>query len=329
MLRRKFLNSLFASILFAGVSPAPSATADTLPPGPIHIFVGFGAASVADTLARLVAKDMQEQLGRAVVVEDRPGNSSMAAAEMVARSAADGRTLFMATVANTLNPAKEASGFDLSKNMEAVALLAQVPTLLVAGPGLKVRDIGELVALAKQHPDQLTFGTSGSFTASHMAVEMFNKGAGVKIVAVPYQGGSNQAVTDLLGGRINLMFNAAATLAPFAKDGKVTPLAVAQKSRTPLMPDVPTLEEAGMPDIDAAIWIGLVAPAGTPRDVVDVLSKAANSAIKKPATRDALLLEGLDPLGSTPDQFFEFIRNDITKWKAILASSGLMTTQAK
>jgi tripartite-type tricarboxylate transporter receptor subunit TctC len=308
---------MLAAALIAAAAPA---IAQTFPSSPIRILVGFGPGSTADTLARLVGKHMEQTFGQPVVVENRPGNSSMIAAETVARAAPDGYTLFMATVAQTLNPAQTKSGFDLSKQMAPVALLGVVPNMLVAHPDVPVKSLKDLVALAKTKPDSLTFGTSGAGTASHLAAELFNQKAGTKIVAVHYQGGSNQAVADLLAGRITLMFNVAATLAPHVKVDKLKALAIAQPKRAGIMPDLPTMAEAGMPGFDAGIWIGLLAPAGTPSDVVDKLSKAANDALKTDVMMKAMSTQGIDALGGTPKQFADFIRADMDKWTALLAA---------
>jgi tripartite-type tricarboxylate transporter receptor subunit TctC len=308
---------LLAAVLTAATAPAG---AQPYPSSPIRILVGFGPGSTADTLARLVGKHMEQAFGQPVVVENRPGNSSMIAAETVARAAPDGYTLFMATVAQTLNPAQTKSGFDLSKQMAPIALLGVVPNMLVAHPDVPVRSLMDLVALAKAKPDSLTFGTSGAGTASHLAAELFNQKAGTKIVAVHYQGGSNQALTDLLAGRITLMFNVAATLAPHVKADKLKGLAIAQPKRAGIMPDLPTMAEAGMPGFDAGIWIGLLAPAGTPADIVDKLSKAANDALKTNAVVKALSTQGIDAIGGTPKDFADFIRTDIDKWNALLAA---------
>jgi tripartite-type tricarboxylate transporter receptor subunit TctC len=310
-----------AALAFCLAFPcATSATAQNYPSGPIRILVGFGPGSTADTLARLVGKHMEQKFGQAVVVENRPGNSSMIAAETVARAAPDGLTLFMATVAQTLNPVQTKSGFDLGKQMEPVALLGVVPNMLVAHPDVPVKNLSELVALAKAKPDSLTFGTSGSGTASHLAAELFNQKAGTKIVAVHYQGGSNQALTDLLSGRITLMFNVAATLAPHVKADKLKALAIAQPRRAGVMPELPTMDESGMPGFDVGIWIGLLAPAGTPADIVDKLSLAANEALKTDAVMKAMSGQGIDAIGSTPKEFAAFIAADLAKWTALMAA---------
>jgi tripartite-type tricarboxylate transporter receptor subunit TctC len=314
--------ALCAGVATASVAGAVSANAQTYPAQPIRILVGFGPGSAADILARLVGKQMEASLGQPIVVENRPGNSSMIAAETVARAPADGYTLFMATIANTLNPAETKSNFNLGRDLAPVVLLGTVPNVLVAHPSVPANNLQELIALAKSKPDTLTFGSSGYATASYMAAELFNAKAGTQIVAVPYQGGSNQAVSDLLSGRITLMFNVAATLAPHVEAGKLKAFAVAQSKRASIMPDVPTLSEAGMTGYDAGIWIGLLAPAATPPAIVEKLSVVANEALKSEAVRAALKQQGTDPVGGTPKEFADFIRADIEKWVAVLALSG-------
>src|SRR5258707_6813992 len=207
------------------------------------------------------------------------------AANPVAGPPADGYTLFMATIANTLNPAETKSSFNLGRDLAPIALLGIVPNVLVAHPSVPANNLQELIALAKSKPETLTFGSSGYATASYMAAELFNAKAGTKIVEVPYQGGSNQALSDLLSGRITLMFNVAATLAPHVDAGKLKAFAVAQPKRASIMPDVPTLNEAGMPGYDARILIGLLAPAGTPPPVIAKLAAAANEALNTEAVR--------------------------------------------
>ncbi|WJR79399.1 tripartite tricarboxylate transporter substrate binding protein [Bradyrhizobium sp. NP1] len=301
------------------VAAAGTASAQIYPAQPVKIVIGFGPGSAADILARLVGKQMEVGLGQPVIVENRPGNSSMIAAEAVARAPADGYTLFMATIANTLNPAETKSNFNLGRDLAPIALLGTVPNVLVAHPSVPANNLRELIALAKSKPDSLTFGSSGYATASYMAAELFNAKAGTKIVSVPYQGGSNQALSDLLSGRITLMFNVAATLAPHVEAGKLKAFAVAQSKRALSMPDVPTLAEAGMEGFDAGIWIGLLAPSGTPPAIIEKLSTAANDALNAEGVRAALRQQGTDPVGGTPKEFADFIRADIEKWVAVLA----------
>jgi tripartite-type tricarboxylate transporter receptor subunit TctC len=263
---------------------------------------------------------MEVDLGQPIIVENRPGNSSMLAAETVARASADGYTLFMATIANTLNPAETKANFNLGRDLAPIVLLGMVPNVLVANPSVPANNLRELIALAKSKPESLSFGSSGYATASYMAAELFNANAGTKILTVPYQGGSNQAVSDLLSGRITLMFNVAPTLAPQVEAGKLKAFAVAQTKRASILPNVPTLAEAGMTGYDAGIWIGLLAPAGTPPPIIERLSVAANAALNTEAVRTGLKQKGTDPVGGTPGEFADFIRTDIEKWVALLAS---------
>jgi tripartite-type tricarboxylate transporter receptor subunit TctC len=311
-----------AAMMLTSVAGAASVAAQTYPTQPIKVLIGFGPGSAADILARLVGKQMEVSLGQPIVVENRPGNSSMIAAETVARAPADGYTLFMATIANTLNPAETKSNFNLDKDLAPIALLGIVPNVLVAHPSVPANNLQELIALAKSKPESLTFGSSGYATASYMAAALFNANAGTKILTVPYQGGSNQAVSDLLSGRITLMFNVAATLAPHVEAGRLKAFAVAQAKRASIMPDTPTLAEAGMPGYDAGIWIGLLAPAGTPPAIVEKLSGAANDALNAAEVRTALKRQGTDPVGGTPKEFADFIRADMDKWVAVLAASN-------
>lgn len=314
--------ALSAGVTMTSAAVTTPISAQGFPTQPVKVIVGFGPGSAADILARLVGKQMEISLGQPIVVENRPGNSSMIAAETVTRAPADGYTLFMATIANTLNPAETRSNFNLGRDLAPIALLGIVPNLLVAHPSVPANNLQELIALAKSKPESLTFGSSGYATASYMAAELFNANAGTKILMVPYQGGSNQALSDLLSGRITLMFNVAATLAPHVEAGKLKALAVAQSNRASIMPEVPTLTEAGMPGYDAGIWIGLLAPAATPPAIIEKLSGAANDALNTEAVRAALERQGTDPLGGTPKEFADFIRVDIEKWVAVLASSS-------
>ena len=312
----------WAGITALAATVNASASAQVFPVHPIKIVIGFGPGSAADILARILGKQMEANLGQPIVVENRPGNSSMIAADSVTRASPDGYTLFMATIANTLNPLETKASFNLARDLAPIALLGVVPNVLVAHPSVPAGNLQELIALAKAKPESLTFGSSGFATASHMAAALFNDKAGTKILTVPYQGGSNQAVSDLLAGRITLMFNVAATLAPHVEAGTLKAFAVAQSKRASIMPDVPTLTEAGMAGYDAGIWIGLLAPAGTPPPIVEKLSGAANDALKADEVRTALKRQGTDPVGGTPKEFADFIRADIEKWVAVLASSS-------
>lgn len=325
MKRRTFLATVaVAASVIAAASGPDTAYAQQYPASPIKILVGFGPGSTADTLARLVGKHIEQTLGQPVVVENRTGNSSMIAANLVARAPKDGYTLFMGTIAQTLVPIRTRAAFNVQTDLAPVALLGVVPNMLVAHPSVPAKNVEELIVLIKANPDKYSFGTSGAGTASHLAAELFNLKSGLKVLAVHYQGGSNQALTDLLAGRINLMFNVAATLSPHVDKGSLKALGVAQPKRARKLPNVPTMVEQGMPGFDAGIWIGLFAPAGTPAAVIDKLSTTADAAIKTDAVVKAMDAQGIDPLGSTPAEFATFIREDVAKWTDVLNKAGLI-----
>ncbi len=321
MLRTIGIAIAFAASWALG-SASPSLAQD-YPSQQIRIVVGFGPGSTADILARLVGKHIETKHGKPVIVENRPGNSSMIAAEQVAKAAKDGHTLFMGTVAQTLVPVRKKMDFKLDRDMAPVSLLAVVPNQMAAHPSLGVKDVQALLALAKTKPDSLTFGTSGAGTASHLAAELFNQRASTKLVMVHYQGGSNQVLVDLLAGRINLVFNVAATLVPHVEKGSLVPLGIAQPARTKILPNVPTMAEQGLPGFDAGIWIGLLAPPGTPASIVELLAATSTEALGTEAVAKVLVAQGIDALGGTPSAFARFIADDIAKWTKVVTSAGL------
>jgi tripartite-type tricarboxylate transporter receptor subunit TctC len=321
-LRQVFL--LLGIALAGGLVPLAPAAAENYPTRPIRILVGFGAGSTADVLIRIVGQSLSKTLGQQIVVENRPGAGSMLAAEAVSRAPNDGYMLFTATVANTISPAITAgSSFNLGKDLAPVALLGVIPNVLVANPAIKATTLQQLIALAKAKPDDLFFAAAGSGTAGHLSAELFNGRAGTKVVVVQYQGGSAQAVSDLLTGRVNLMFAVASTMLPHIQEGKLRALAVAQAKRTASLPDVPTMSEAGMPDFDASIWVGLLAPPGTPKEIVDQLARAVNDALKSEDVLGPMRAQGFDPLGGSPAEFARFIQTDIDRWNSVANSAGL------
>jgi tripartite-type tricarboxylate transporter receptor subunit TctC len=314
---------LAASLIVWASAVPVAASAQQYPSSAIRILVGFNPSSSADVVARTVGKHIEQRLGQPVVVENRPGNSSMIAAELVARAPNDGYTLFMATVANTIYPARTGAKFNLGTDMQPIALLGIVPSVLVVHPSVPANNMQELAVLMKAKPESLTYGTSGVGTASHLGAEMLNLKLGTKVVMAHYQGGSSQRLVDLMAGRITVGLNVAASLVPYLKQGSLKAMAVAQPKRTAILPDVPTLAEAGIPGVDAGVWIGLLAPAGTAPGVIDKLSAIANDALKSPDVIKIFESQGIDPLGNSPAEFAGFIRDDSARWAAVLASAGL------
>ncbi len=319
MCRIALIACLFATLLAA----APSAAQDAYPSRPVRIIVGFGPASAADIVARVLAQRLGQSMHQQFVVETRPGAGSNIAAEYVARAPKDGYTLLMATVANATNAAMMPHlSFDFQNDLAPVTLVTAVPILLAAHPSLGVRDVRGLIALARQKPGQVLFGSSGTGTAAHLAGELFNTMAGVKLVHVPYPG-SAQALTDLIAGRIGLSFGAASTTLPHVKAGELVALAMAQSKRSAIAPDVPSMAEAGLPGFDTAVWFGLLAPAGTPADVISTLSREVNAALKTDEVTAPLRAQGMEPIGGSPAEFAAYIGNEIAKWTPVVEAAGL------
>ncbi len=319
-MRRITLASCLVASLYTAL---PAAAQDAYPSHPVRIVVGFGPASAADIVARVLAQRLGESMHQQFVVETRPGAGSNIAAEYVARAPKDGYTLLMATVANTVNAAMMPRlSFDFQKDLAPVALVTAVPILLAANPRLGVRDVPALIGLAKTKPDQIVYGSSGTGTAAHLAGELLNARAGIKLVHVPYPG-SAQALTDLIAGRIGLMFGAASTTLPHVQAGELVALAMAQSKRSAIAPDVPSMADAGLPGFDATVWFGLLAPAGTPPEIVSALSREVNAALKTDEVIAPLRAQGMEPIGGSPAEFAAYIGDEIKKWTPVVEAAGL------
>ena len=302
---------------------AIAARADDYPTRPVRVIVGFGPGSGADITARVVGARMSEILGQQIVVENKTGAGSSIAADYVAHASKDGYTLLMATISQPINAAVTPKlNFDFVKDFAPIALVSTIPNLLVVNPTLGVKNVQELIALAKAKPDSLSFGSSGVATGTHLAAELFKVLAGVKMVHVPY-GGSAQALTDLLAGRIQLLFTPASTVIQHVRDGKLVALAATEKKRAAIAPDVPTMAEAGLPGFDTGLWFGLLAPAGTPKPAVDRIAAAVNEALKAESVEKALRPQGIDLLGGTPDQFARYIASEMERWDKVAVAAGL------
>ena len=315
---------LFAalSLLLAAAMPAGSVRSEEYPTRPVRLIVGFGPGAVADVIARVMAAQMSQRLGQQIVVENRPGAGSSLGAEYVARAPKDGYTLLMCTVAQTINPVMNRLSFDFGKDFAPVMLVANAPQILVAHPSLPANTMAELIALAKATPEGLQYASSGAGTMSHLSGVLLSNATGIKLVQIPYPG-SAQSMTDVLAGRVPLMFGPAATVWTNVKGGKLKALAVTQPKRAAIAPEVPSMVEAGVPGYSAGIWMGMLAPAGTPQPIVDKLSMAANEALKSKEVTALLEKQGVDPLGGTPAEFATFIDNELRKWAAVAKSANL------
>jgi tripartite-type tricarboxylate transporter receptor subunit TctC len=305
------------------VAAVPQARAEDYPARPIRLIIGFPPGSAADLTARIAGDTMSQTLGQQIVVEARPGAGSSIAAEFVARAPADGYTLYIGTSANVTNAAISSNlRFDFAKDFAPITPLTDLALVLAVNPALGVKSVKELVALAKSKPGELTYASVGIGTTPHLATELFSARTHIKLVHVPYQG-SPPAVTDLLAGRVSMMLGVASTIMPHVESGGLIALASGSAKRPHIAPSVPTLAESGLPGFDTSAWFGLVAPAGTPRAVIDKLAAAANAALKSDEVVAKLRAQGFEPLGGPPDEFAKFIARETVKWSAAAEAAGL------
>ncbi|CAB3671920.1 hypothetical protein LMG26690_01116 [Achromobacter animicus] len=316
-----------AAVALSGalMTAAPAWAAKPYPDRPITLVVGYAAGGATDIVARLMAKSLAEELGQTVVVENKTGANSNIGAEIVSRAAPDGYTLYVGSIANTINRTLYSQlNYDFVKGVEPVGLLATIPNILVVNPKLPIKTVQEYIAYAKQHPGKLTCASSGSGSSIHLSCELFKMKTGTDILHVPYRG-SGPAVADLLGGQVDSMFDNLPSSLPHVQAGKLRAIGVTSPQRLPATPDVPTLAESGLPDFDVESWFGLVAPAGTPRPVIDRLNQALNKALATPALQTSYKQGGFFPpqAPNTPETFAKKIASEIDKWGAVVKSANL------
>jgi tripartite-type tricarboxylate transporter receptor subunit TctC len=320
-----FARWLIAVVACAVLAPAQ---AQTWPSKPVRIVVPFPPGGTTDIVARSIGVELQRMWQHAVVIENRPGAGGNIGADVVAKAAPDGYTLLMGTVGtHAINKALfDQSGakmpFDPVKDFVPITLAAGVPNVMVINPKLPVNTVAEFIAYAKARPGQLNMASSGNGTSIHLSGELFKTVTGVYMVHFPYRG-SAPAVTDLIAGNMNVMFDNLPSALPHIKSGRLKALAVTSRTRSPALPNVPTIEEAaGLKGFDASSWFGLFAPAGTPRTVVDRIQADVAKALALPEVRERFLAQGADPGGNTPDQFAAFIRAETDKWTRVVKFSN-------
>jgi len=302
---------------------AASVAAQPYPSGPVRVIVGFPPGSAADVAARVVTNPLGQILGTSFVVENRPGAGSNIATEAVARAPADGYTLLMGTVANTINQNLYPDlRFNFATDLAPIALVGTVPNLLVVHPSVDAKTVAELIAAAKAKPGTLTYASSGNGTSPHLSGELFSEMAGVKLVHVPYKG-SSQAVVDVVAGRVSLMFSPASTVLPHIKSGKLRALASTGLARANAMPELPTLSESGLQGFDTGVWFGLLAPAKTPPAVVERLAKATAQARESAELKSQFGSQGIDLLQGGPKEFENYIGKEIAKWAKVIKAAGV------
>ncbi len=317
-------NPFAAAVLAACAAFAvPSAQADTYPSKPIRMVVGFPSGGAPDILARIFSEKISPSWGQPVVVDNKPGAGGNIGAEAVAHAAPDGYTLALGTVGtHSINGSLYSKmPYDMVKDFTPVILVASAPNVLVVNPSVPAKNVAELIALAKAKPGSLTFGTPGVGTSPHVAGEMFNALAGVKLTHVPYKGRA-MAIPDLLGGHISMMFDNLPSAMPVIKEGKVRALGVTSAKRSPSAPDIPTLAEQGLPGFDADSWFAIFAPANTPKDVIAKLNTELNRIYQLPDVQAKLKTLGLDPILGTPEKLAGYQRAEIAKWAKVVRDSG-------
>jgi tripartite-type tricarboxylate transporter receptor subunit TctC len=312
---------LLAGLLAASVTPALAQPATSQP---LRIVVGFAAGGPTDILARVVGAKLGDILGQHVVIENRTGASGNIASEAVARAPADGTTLLMAPLVFAVNESLFPDRhFEYAKDFTAVAQLAATSNVLVTHPSLPVKTVQDLIALAKAKPGELLYATAGKGTATHLAGELFGLMAGVKMVPVHYRGGGD-LIKDLLSGEIKLTFSTIPPVLGFIQDGTLRGIATTAPERDKALPDLPTVAEAALPGYDVQLWLGLLAPAGTPQKIVAQLSEATAQALTSPEIKSALTVQGFEPQYQTPEKFDAFMRSEIVKWGKVIKVVGTM-----
>ncbi|TMH15392.1 MAG: tripartite tricarboxylate transporter substrate binding protein [Betaproteobacteria bacterium] len=313
--------SLSAALAVSALRAA--AAADAYASKPVRFVVAFPPGGVTDIIARSIAQRLTVRLAQQVVVDNRPGAGGNIGTDIVAKSAPDGHTLLMGS-AGPLAINASLFGkmpFDPIRDLAPVTLAASTPNVLVVHPSLRAATVRELIALAKARPGEINFASSGHGTPAHLAGELFNSMAGVKMVHVPYKGAA-PALTDLLGGQVQLMFSTMPPALPHVKDGKLRALAVTSAKRSPATPELPTVDEIALPGFEANTWHGVVVPAGTPAAIVARLNREIVAILHLPEVVERLSAQGAEAVGSTPEEFAAYIRSETAKWAKVVRDSG-------
>ena len=305
-------------LAFCLLLAAFDSSAQAYPSKPIKLIVGFPPGGGSDAAARILAAALQDKLGQPIVVENKPGANTVLATQYVRSQPADGYTLLFVSASFAINPSLYKLDYDIRKDFTPVALVVQVPLILIANNDLPVRSVGELVALAKQKPGELTYASFGVGSAGHLAGELFSAMTGTNIRHVPYKG-SAPAITDLLGGRVSIMFPGIGSAVPLVKEGKLKGVAVTTSKRTAIAPEIPTVAESGVAGYDVATWESVQAPAGTPREAVTKLNKAIGEVLATKEIRDRMMALGLEADGTkSPAEVAQFVLAEKEKWARVV-----------
>ena len=311
-------------IIACAVHGAPALAADGYPAKSIRMVVPFPAGGTSDIIGRIAGQKITEATGQQVIIDNRAGAGGNIGTELVAKAAPDGYTLLTDPGSTlTINPSLFSRlPFDTLKDFAPVTIIAAVPNVLVVHPSLPVKNVKELIALAKARPGQLNYASTGAGQSTHLSMELFKISAGVDMTHIPYKG-SSPALTDLLAGQVPVMFDNMPSSLPHVKAGKLRALAVSTLKRSPALPELATVAESGLPGFEVSVWFGVLAPAATPRDVVTRLNSILVKALANPDMRERLAGQGAEPIGNTPEEFTAQIQRDIVKWAKVVKSAGI------
>lgn len=316
------LRTLFAALAFTPLVSLTALADEAYPIHSIRLVVPFPAGGGVDTIARILQPKLEASLGQAVVVDNRPGAASIIGTEVVAKAAPDGYTLLFALNPHVVNVSLYKSlPYDPIADFTPISLVATVPNELVVNPALPAYSVADLIRLAKQQPGQLNFGSAGVGSPFHLAGELFKVMAGVNITHIPYKGGP-QATVDLLSNRVQLMFGNSFNVQPYVKDGRLRALAVTSTSRSTSLPQLPTVAET-VPGYEFVSWFGILAPAGTPVQAIQRVHDAIVTCLHDPKVREQLKRQDADPIGDSPDEFRQFLKSELTKWKRVINDAGI------
>lgn len=319
--RRALLGSL-AALVALGL--APPAQSQGWPQRPVKIIVPFAAGGNGDIIARIVAHPLGEALGQPFVVEARPGAGGAIAAEAVARAPADGYTLFMGnTPVISISPAAGKTSYDPVKDFAPISTVGTNPLILVVHPGIPANTLAEFVDYARRQPNKLTYAASGAGTLIYLSTALFLKRAGIDMIPVNYRGGGAPPLADVIAGHVNAYFANLSVVLPQAGSGTLRLLAISSEQRAPQLPDIPTFIESGFPGFKIHTWNGLMAPAGTPKEIIDSIANEVTRAVKDPKIAARLVANGVDPLGNSPEQFAAMIASDIALWTEAVKIAGV------
>jgi tripartite-type tricarboxylate transporter receptor subunit TctC len=320
---RRMRSGMFAALAWCSLVAAPLARAQAWPDHPVRFVVPYPPGGGTDVIARIVQERFQNALGQPIIIENRGGAAGSLGTDVVAKSAADGYTVLFTLSSHTINPAIYAKlPFNTVGDFAPVGMVASLPQILVAAPNFPANTVAELIALAKAKPDTLSFASVGNGSPGHLAGELLNLRAGIKLQHVPYRGGG-PAVTDVMGGQVQLLWVSIPAAAQFVKTGKLKALAVSTLKRSSAFPDVPTMQEAGVKDFEVDSWYAMFVPAKTPRPIIDKLNAALNSIVKDPDIREKLLQQGSEGVGGTPEALGKVVAAELPKWARLAKDANI------